>query len=246
MNHFSTKKSFLLYALSLLVITSSDIIKASQININTEEEADLQALERKFSCKPPVSSCSNNTTCITSVPFTICQPGLYCLTDNFDLTDSPLACPVAITIQADNVDLSLNGFTLTGGTRGIDIQECSQNVVISKGTIKNTEAEAIRVGKNSSNIIIWSVKAINCNIGNTCDGSAAILFDGTFTDLIKDSFIYRTYVLSSFGTGISLKFCQDCRVVTSNVSGMLNGFNADANGFYSSGNGNYFEHCNAA
>lgn len=82
-------------------------------------------------CPPPQSAC----TPISTVPFTITEPGVYCLTQSQTLTT---ATPVAILIQADNVVLDLQGHTVDGGNvtnRGISVLD-RQNVTIRNGTIR--------------------------------------------------------------------------------------------------------------
>ena len=52
---------------------------------------------------------------ITSVPFTITAPGIYCLKQNLVNTTDPAPAYLAgaIEIEADNVTVDLNGFTLS-------------------------------------------------------------------------------------------------------------------------------------
>ena len=61
----------------------------------------------------PVLAETVNCTAITSVPFTISSPGIYCLTQNLNQTDAETS---AIQIDASNVVLDLNGWTLRGAS----------------------------------------------------------------------------------------------------------------------------------
>ena len=195
-------------------------------------------------CKPDCNKPCKETVCIDCLPFIIKESGHYCLNKNIDLastSDNP--CPTGILIQADNVVLSLGGFGISGAFRGIDIQECSINVVVKCGVIQDTSAEAIRVGKDSKNIQLLDLKVINANMGGVCEGIAAILFDGTLTDGIKDSIVRNVLVSNSFGTGFNFSFCQDCKVIDSCALTITSTLAFDANGFYVSGNGNLFDNC---
>ena len=80
----------------------------------------------------------NVGTKITSVPYTISSPGLYCLAKN--LAYSPTTGN-AITIEADNVTLDLMGFTLSGpgktsgNNKGIYVGVNSDSVEIRNGCV---------------------------------------------------------------------------------------------------------------
>jgi hypothetical protein len=68
----------------------------------------------------PVHAEVTNCTEIASVPFTISAPGTYCLKKNLVNTTDPAPAYLAgaIEIQADNVTLDLNGFSLSNGIAG--------------------------------------------------------------------------------------------------------------------------------
>jgi parallel beta helix pectate lyase-like protein len=82
---------------------------------------------------------TTNCTPITSLPFTISSPGIYCLTRNLGPSVTPDA---AITVGANNVVLDLNGWILIGptpssGVRGYGVYAFQrQNVTIRNGTIR--------------------------------------------------------------------------------------------------------------
>jgi parallel beta-helix repeat protein len=95
---------------------------------------------------------------ISSLPFTISTPGTYCLTGNL-MTTTPT--DPAITIQADNVLLDLNGFTITDGFfpphEGI---LCGgRGVTIRNGTLKGF-AEAIRMSGSFG--VIENTRILDC------------------------------------------------------------------------------------
>src|ERR1700733_7888873 len=63
----------------------------------------------------------SSTSCelqkIKKVPYTIKCSGVYCLTDDFTIEMSTTCsfCATGITINASNVVLNLNGYTLSSG-----------------------------------------------------------------------------------------------------------------------------------
>lgn len=69
---------------------------------------------------PPARAEITICTEITSVPFTITTPGIYCLKQNLVNTTDPAPAYLAgaIEIQADNVTVDLNGFTLSNSLAG--------------------------------------------------------------------------------------------------------------------------------
>ena len=75
-------------------------------------------------------------TPISSVPYTINQPGSYYLSRNLTMT----ADSNGITVKADNVTIDLMGFTLkgrgTGEKDGITMNGRS-NVEVRNGTVEN-------------------------------------------------------------------------------------------------------------
>ena len=85
---------------------------------------------------------AETTACaaITSVPYTISAPGIYCLTESLSMSS---AAGNAITIAADDVVVDLNGHTLDGsgaGTAttasGIATSGDLKNVTVRNGTVR--------------------------------------------------------------------------------------------------------------
>ena len=80
-----------------------------------------------------------NCTAITALPYTITTQGVYCLTGhlNTSITDGS-----AITINANNVVLDLNGFKIGGLSAGLGTQtfgiyaNLRQNITIKNGTVR--------------------------------------------------------------------------------------------------------------
>ena len=82
---------------------------------------------------------TNNCTAITTLPFDIAQPGVYCLTGNLS---SNWKRGSAIRIRASDVTIDLNGFTLSGlragsATKAVGIYANKRsNCTIRNGTIR--------------------------------------------------------------------------------------------------------------
>ena len=93
----------------------------------------LDQLDAKLEARTPISS----------LPFTISEPGSYYLTRNLEFT---AASGHAITIAASNVTLDLNGFTLssTAGVTGNGINVAGgRNVAVRNGAITGTTTVTI-------------------------------------------------------------------------------------------------------
>ncbi len=79
-----------------------------------------------------------NCTPVTSLPATINSQGLYCLTGNLSTSQSS---GIAITINANNVTLDLNGWKVGGqaagaGTTAYGIYSTANNVTILNGIVR--------------------------------------------------------------------------------------------------------------
>jgi parallel beta-helix repeat protein len=82
---------------------------------------------------------TTNCTAITSVPYTITVPGIYCLTGNLETS---IDSGNAITINVNNVVIDLNGRKLGGGAAGAGTNANGiyafqrKNITIKNGTIR--------------------------------------------------------------------------------------------------------------
>jgi parallel beta-helix repeat protein len=82
---------------------------------------------------------TTNCTAITSVPYTITVPGIYCLTGNLE---TAMTSGNAITINVNNVVIDLNGRKLGGGAAGAETivigiyADHRKNITIKNGTIR--------------------------------------------------------------------------------------------------------------
>lgn len=89
---------------------------------------------------------TTNCTAISSAPYIISAPGFYCLTADLT-TNNPSSGFYAISIQADNVVLDLNGHRIGGvaagaGTQAIGITAVDKRYI----TIRNGSIRGYRVG----------------------------------------------------------------------------------------------------
>jgi len=137
-------------------------------------------------------------TPISSIPYTIDEPGSYYLTQNL----GPAAPDTdGIVIAADNVTLDLNGFALIGPGRtpsspeaGIYVSDPRFNIAVRNGTVRDWPDYGVKCD-NAQNSIFQSLRCYNnrltglfvgegCRVeGNTChtNGSAGITALGTST-----------------------------------------------------------------
>ena len=90
----------------------------------------------------PVNAETTDCTAITSVPTTIDQQGLYCLTGNVAV-DASFTSGNAIEITVPNVVIDLNGWKVGGGApgftttaTGIRGTSAANNVTIKNGTVR--------------------------------------------------------------------------------------------------------------
>jgi len=129
---------------------------------------------------------------ITSLPFTISQPGSYVLNGNLTGSSGD-----GITIQADNVSIDLNGFTLSGagGISGISEGPTSptrQGWTVRNGTIANWQNSAI-FGQHLINSTFEDLKLA----GNGISGKEALRADRAIT-------VRNVKATDNHGNGIAL------------------------------------------
>jgi hypothetical protein len=121
-------------------------------------------------------------TAITTLPIAITSPGLYYLTNN--LTSSGTN-NYAITVNADDVTIDLNGFCLTGpgkgsGTlnSGIVVAATRTNVEIRNGSIKAFGLDGIQSAPDCTSIRVVGVRVRDTgHYGINLDGSGNLVMD---------------------------------------------------------------------
>ena len=107
----------------------------------------------------PLRAETTACTAITSAPYTITTPGIYCLKQNLNVNNPPFLQGGTIDVDASNVVLDLNGFKLENtsdldfGSVGIGIRAGRHNIVIRNGTIRDFHS-GISTGSSSNNILI--------------------------------------------------------------------------------------------
>ena len=115
-------------------------------------------------------------TKITSVPYTISNPGFYYFGGNLTYTGTGSA----ISITADNVTLDLMGFSLTGGGKEIGTNtgispnnnDNSRNVEIRNGTVSGF---TVGVAGTFANERVSRIRAFNNNWGIWVPGSNPLI-----------------------------------------------------------------------
>lgn len=130
------------------------------------------------------------------VPFIITNPGSYRLISNLTVSAADVT---AITNNADNVTIDLNGFTITGPGKGIpgfgiknDMQRGVFNVVVMGGTVRgwgigihlhgtNNRVENVRVFETGHGIFVGSSSVVSqcqvafCGVGIDTDDGTMVL-----------------------------------------------------------------------
>lgn len=111
--------------------------------------------------------------------FTISTPGVYVLTENIT---SAVTSNQIIHINADNVVVDLNGFTITGQSasnmNGIEVATGKNNIEIRNGTVYSVGNSGIFVNESAHNIKISNVTCNSCNLNNGAT-SAGIYLNGS-------------------------------------------------------------------
>jgi hypothetical protein len=110
-------------------------------------------------------------------PISITSPGTYRLTGNLDVTD---LASYGILIQAADVTLDLNGFTLgtdsTSTTTGVFISSGSDNVEVGGGTIRDFPGFGLFVTAGVTLVRVIDVRAIgNANAGLLVQGEGSLV-----------------------------------------------------------------------
>ena len=155
-------------------------------------------------------------TPISSVPFTITQPGAYYLTTN--LSAPPFS--YAITIAVDNVSVDLHGFAIIGtNTSSGGVFVAANRAVVANGSVRNC----------TSGYGIYAVAADGCLFENFNALTNAVGIYAGSHSIVRDCIVSQ----SSSGGGI---LCGDGNVIYNNLcNNNVNG------GIYLVGSGNRIE-----
>lgn len=138
--------------------------------------------------------------------FVITQSGVYQLSQN--IVFSPVAAASAITINASNVVLDLQCFSITQGNatlavNGVSIGANQTNITINSGLISGMTGNGINISSGVSNVIIMDTHVLLSRYGIFCNGTspAPIL-----------TMIVSGVDLLGNGTGASFNFCKECQI----------------------------------
>ena len=135
---------------------------------------------------------------ITSIPFTITASGSYYLGSS--LTET--AGVDGITVNADNVVIDLNGFTISGGgvgVHGINLGT-HENVTVRNGTVRDWLGDGVE-GSSATNCVFTAIQAFGnavgiaggtdariekCNARNNSGTGIEVVSGGRIVDNISD------------------------------------------------------------
>lgn len=161
MKNIDHTQNFLL--ITMLCILSLGLLECIDTNANLNPTNDLSFLsEIATQEKVPAAPGRGDLPHDGTNPITISEPGIYNLTNNItgsNFTD--------ISITATNVTLDLNGFTISGGTIGIDIS--GDKILIKNGTVRNTSTSNIKLTGNKCTL--KNINSIDSPIGFELSGA---------------------------------------------------------------------------
>jgi hypothetical protein len=164
-------------------------------------------------------------TQINSVPYTINSPGLYCLAKNLTYTATT---DNAITVNASDVTLDLNGFCLTGPGKtsgshneGISINAGLTNVEIRNGSVKSFGYYGIQAASCTGIRVIGLRVSDNGAAGIWMAGfdhlvvGCSAFNNGSFGATIANGMLKGNHVYDNGGQGLN---AGDGSTISGNVS----------------------------
>src|SRR6266850_7666789 len=95
---------------------------------------------------------TTDCTQITSLPFFITQPGVYCL-------KASLGGLGGISVQADDVTIDLNGHTLEPSSIGVAAYADQRNITVRNGTIRGGSRAIYFAGAGGSGHLVERIRA---------------------------------------------------------------------------------------
>jgi nitrous oxidase accessory protein NosD len=158
-----------------------------------------------------LTNVGGNSTCtpITSLPNTITAPGVYCLKSDFT---PAITTGNAVEIQADNVVIDLNGYTLDGRAAGIGTAAVGiyayqrKNITIRHGTVRGFE-RGIVLNDNppfttSQGHLIEDIRAdMNTHMGLAAAGRGNIIRNNQVVNTGGSTNNVNTFGIVAFGPG---------------------------------------------
>lgn len=147
----------------------------------------------------PLHAEVTNCTPITTVPFVVTKPGIYCLTGNqkFDPGNAAaVAALEAINVQADFVTLDLNGWMIDG--RGFGLAGDKVGIRVPNGqhyvTIRNGTVNGFRIGVAIGN---WGTSSIG--LGHLVENLAVFNSSTLAISTSSDNSVIRNNRIDRFG-----------------------------------------------
>jgi len=152
---------------------------------------------------PPGPISPTQRTLISSLPFTISQAGSYVVTRDLSGTDG-------ITINASNVTIDLNGFTLApsgGSADGISSVATLRNIKVINGTLRDWDFAGIYLPL-ATNCEIRNLRVYNTNLEGIQVGANALIVDC----LVDGAFTATKGIVAGDNSIISRCVCTACTV----------------------------------
>lgn len=167
----------------------------------------LRGIESELACQNSISF--GNADINQPGGFVINQPGKYCLMeDAYEGT-----AQVAVTINAPNVYIDLNQFTLSGngiGTRGILVNS-SNNVVIQNGAVENFTINGIAF-YSTTNIVLDNLLVFqNGNVTAPIYGGGLAIFDSSHINMND------VHLRANFGFGLGMSGIDTANFINSSA-----------------------------
>lgn len=184
---------------------------------------------------------TTNCTAITTVPYTIAAPGVYCFTGNLSHSLQTSTNP-PITINADNVVLDLNGYMLDGSGAGLATAATGitahqrQNVTIRNGTVRGFRT-GISIGDvfpytTSRGYVVEDMLLVqNTNAGVSVAGFGNLIRNNRIVSTGGSTISTVAYALANSGPG--------ARILNNDIIGVASWGSSEAEGIIMSG-GNIF------
>jgi hypothetical protein len=171
------------------------------------------------------SARAQDCTPIDSLPYTITQPGTYCLTGN---QSTSFASGAAITIQTDNVVLDLGAYMIDNTSVfsttaiGVSMPADHTNVTVRGGMIRGFDAGINLGAKNARAMVVEGVRLDRCYRN-------AIVLDG-HESTVRHNFISTTGGSNAFPNSIVIAISVNgsgLRILDNDVVNTIGG---DGNG----------------
>ncbi len=160
----------------------------------------------------PLESISSprGTNWITSLPFTIDEPGDFALAS--DLTGTPHAS--GIIIAASNVNLDLNGKTLSGAPRstaGIMTRGSLTNITVRNGRIENwghaaVEASFVSSSEFSGLTILSNALGLSVNVSNRISQCVSAYNGGIGISALQGSVVTECESIGNRAEGMTVGY----------------------------------------